>query len=304
MRLIILILSMMTCILEAQEVKVGRIRQLTKQSQGEYYLSAISPDSRQLLVTSPNFKGISLIAVKGRRLKSINDIQGAGFEPSFSSDGRFIFFREDQFPDQKKFSSILSYSIATGETKIIIPESRNLSTVVVSGNGIFYLSDGRVQKEAIEGEALKSYDPQTLVLLEDLTPVLYHNGEKKVLKPNGNGSYIWVSLSPDKSKVLYYFTGKGTFVCDLEGNIICAPGRVNAPKWLTNDVIIGMDDRDDGYRVTSSELVYYSLNSDKLVYLTSTSSRSEMYPFPFPDGRGIAFQTDNGELYIMKIKIK
>jgi Tol biopolymer transport system component len=65
-----------------------------------------------------------------------------------------------------------------------------------------------------------------------------------------------------------------------------------------------MDDKDDGVKVTSSELVACSLKTGKRINLTSTGERNEMFPFPFPNGKRIAFRTSKGELFIMKVKVK
>ena len=86
--------------------------------------------------------------------------------------------------------------------------------------------------------------------------------------------------------------------------ILYDAGKINAPKWLNDNIIIGMDDKDDGHRVVSSEIVYYSLPAEKRSYLTATGTRSEMYPFPVSGGKKIAFCTDGGEIYIMKIRVR
>ena len=38
---------------------------------------------------------------------------------------------------------------------------------------------------------------------ENLELNLYRNGEKHVLKPHGDVNYIWASLSPDQTKILF-----------------------------------------------------------------------------------------------------
>jgi hypothetical protein len=65
-----------------------------------------------------------------------------------------------------------------------------------------------------------------------------------------------------------------------------------------------MDDRDDGYRITGSEIVCFSLSSGKRISLTSTPERAEMYPVPLPDGKNVVFQTPEGEIFIMRLKVK
>ncbi|HUW92755.1 MAG TPA: hypothetical protein VMV74_06305 [Bacteroidales bacterium] len=304
MRLILLLLSMATCLLQAQEIKVAGTRQLTRHGDGAYIISAVSPDGKRLLLTESNYKGISLMDKRRGKIIRINEMPGAGFEPCFTADGRFIIFKADEYEGIKKLSSMLRYEMATGETQTLVPQTRNLTAPAVSGGRLFYLSQGKLESSGVDKALVKSSASDTVLLLEDMTPVICINGERKNLRPNGEGSYIWASLSPDKTKILYYFTGKGTFISDLDGKILFSPGRISAPKWLNNQIIIGMDDRDDGYRVTRSEIVSFSLGSNQTRYLTSSSSRKEMYPFPFPGGKSIVFQTPEGELFVMKLRIR
>jgi len=302
--LTLLFLSLFAFQLQAQEIRAAKTRKLAGRADGEHFLSAVSPDGRKILLSEPGYRGISLMDIRTGRITGINDLPGAGFEPCFSGDGHFIIFKADDFGAVRKLSSVLSYEVATGETRTLLPKTRNITAPAVSGGRIYCLSEGLLVSSGAGTVALKSsVTTDTVLLLENLTPVINLNGRKKTLKPNGEGSYIWASLSPDKTKVLYYFTGKGTFISDLEGRILAAPGRISAPKWLNNQIIIGMDDRDDGHILTGSEIVCFSLGSNETTYLTSTAFRTEMYPFPLPGGKSVVFQTSEGDIFVMKLRI-
>lgn len=304
MRAAFLMFLLVTASLEAQEVRVTRTRQIKLPDNDINFLSAVSPDGKLILVSGPNYKGIYLTGKRGGSIKQISDAPGAGFEPRFSEEGRYLFFREDEFPDQKKVSSLIQYDMSTGERKVVAGKSSDMASPVVTGNNVHYRSDGRLHTVKIDNTSIKSRGPDIFVVSENLTPVVYLNGERKPLKPNGDGSYIWASVSPDHTKLLYYFAGGGTFVSDLEGRILFSLGQISAPRWLSNSMVIGMEDHDDGYRVTGSEIVCFSLSSGKRMNITATPSRAEMYPLPFPDGRDVVFQTPEGEIFVMRLKIK
>ncbi len=304
MKPIFLILSFLTCILHAQEIKVKETKQFVPAKTGEYTVSGVSPDGKQLLVTTPKSKGLYLIDLKSGKRRVISELPGAGYEPVFSSDGRYLCFKSDEYLNKRKVSSLQKIDLITGDTITLESGSRNLSRPVVAGNNIVYLADGNQRVKGFQNNILKSSNNETYILLEELTPVLYVNGVKKIFKPGGDGSYIWVSLSPDKTKILYLLVGKGTFVCDLNGNILASPGKLNAPKWLNNQIIIGMDDKDDGHKITSSEIVAFSIASKKKINITSSNDKKEMYPYPFADGKRIAFSTSDGRLFIITVEIK
>ena len=97
---------------------------------------------------------------------------------------------------------------------------------------------------------------------ENLELNLYRNGEKVVLKPHGDVNYIWASLSPNQTMILFN-TKFGTAVCDLNGQEIINVGNINAPVWFGNNYIVGMNDQHDGYYFTSSNIVIASVDGDR-----------------------------------------
>lgn len=304
MKYVLLVLSFITCIASAQEIKVKRIKQLTPKENGEYAISGISPDGKDLLLTGPNLKGLYLLNIRSRKKSTISELAGAGYEPVFSPDGRYICFKSDEYSSRLRVSSLHKVDLITGDTVTLERKSRNLTRPAAAGSNIAYFSNGFHQVKGFQDNMLKSAEKETYILLEDLVPVLYSNGVRKIIKPGGDGSYIWVSLSPDRTKILYHLVSKGTFICDLNGEILSSPGKLNAPKWLNDQVIIGMDDKYDGDRLESSELVAFSVNSAERTKLSSSGERNEMYPYPFPNGKKIAFRTPDGKLYIMKVKVR
>lgn len=81
------------------------------------------------------------------------------------------------------------------------------------------------------------------VSVENQKILLTRDGQSTVLAPNGQDeSYYWVSLSPDQTQILYSTAHHGTCVCDLNGNVLRSLGRLNAPKWLDNENVSGMQE--------------------------------------------------------------
>lgn len=90
--------------------------------------------------------------------------------------------------------------------------------------------------------------------------------------------YIWVSLSPNGKYILYNVPLKGTFVCTLKGDIVAEIGRLNAPVWYDNDIVIGMDDYDDGNNFTSSDIVAVDVHTLERQVLST--EKIALYPYP------------------------
>ena len=116
----------------------------------------------------------------------------------------------------------------------------------------------------------------TTVSVENQKILLTRDGQSTVLAPNGQDeSYYWVSLSPDQTQILYSTAHHGTCVCDLNGNVLRSLGRLNAPKWMDNENVSGMQEH---YSATEHDLVdhidYYGVNLNTLKQRTLTKAET------------------------------
>jgi hypothetical protein len=254
MKIFIIILILSTGIVQAQTIKVRSNTRLTNLRDGEFIVSAVSPDNKKILASNPGYKGLYIVDISHKKVQKISDQPGAGYEPCFSDDGLKVYFRSDEIRGLKKYSSLSEYNLLSGKIDMIENNTRELTSPKVVNRELIYSVEGKAKKRELGSNNLKSIPENIYVLLENLTPVLYINGNRKPFTPSGEGNYIWISLSPDKSMLLYNYQGRGTFVSNLDGKIIADLGRINSPVWLNNQIIVGMNDKDDGNRVISSDM--------------------------------------------------
>ena len=98
--------------------------------------------------------------------------------------------------------------------------------------------------------------------------------------------------------MLFYVSGVGAYVCNLNGSNLQYLGHnVRAPKWYNDNIVIGMNDRDNGEIVISSEIVAVSLSGQTQVL---TSGINAMYPYPC-NGK-IVCSGLAGETYMINIQ--
>ena len=137
---------------------------------------------------------------------------------------------------------------------------------------------------------------------ENLDLNLYRNGERIVLRPHGDVNYIWSSLSPDQTMILFN-TKKGTAICDLNGNEIINLGQdFDAPVWYGNDYVVGMDDNHDGYFITESSIMMASVDGAVVERLSAPEGMG-MYPDVHAESGRIVYATDNGDIHLMQINL-
>lgn len=297
-------LMLLVSTVSAQDIRVRGVRRVRPDDGGHYMLSGVVPGTRYLLITGEGYNGLSIVDSRNGNIRRISTGPGAGYEPAVTSDGRNLIYRTDDFSSRRKLTSVYKYNLESGKSEVLIDRERDVLTPSVSANTVFLRSGKATRLVSFDSLTQKSKTIDAFVVIEDMIPVLYTGDKRKPLKPNGEGYYIWASLSPDGSKIVYNYQGKSTYICDTEGNVLHNLGRIDAPRWLNDNIIIGMDDRDDGYRIISSELVYYSLPQGSRKILTLTPDRAEIYPMPFDSGRKVAFSTEDGRLYVMKIRIR
>ncbi|MCK7533160.1 MAG: hypothetical protein MZV63_20045 [Marinilabiliales bacterium] len=83
------------------------------------------------------------------------------------------------FRDQKKVSSLIQYDMTTGSRKVIAARVSDPAAPAFSGDKMHYRSDGKVNTVKLDNASLKSAGSEIFVTSEELTPVVYINGERK-----------------------------------------------------------------------------------------------------------------------------
>lgn len=301
---LLLILTFAIGVVNAQQVKIIESENVVPVKKGEYTISGVTPNGKSILVTKPHSSGLYLIDIKSGETRTITDLQGSGYRPAFSKRGKYIIYRSDDFFNKIRFSSLYKMKISSGDTSVLVSNKRTVSTPIVEGNNIIYTVEGKLKSKQFYWLLFTNPLEETFVMQEDLMPVLWERGQERVFLPGGEGSYIWVSLSPNKAKVLYYLAGKGAFVCDLNGKILLSAGNLISPCWIDNKYIAGVGTHDFIEKSIATDIVAYSIKTGKRIVITNTEKVNERNPFVFAHGKKIAYQTTAGTLNVIRIKLK
>ena len=124
--------------------------------------------------------------------------------------------------------------------------------------------------------------------------------------PNGTSgqSYLWPSVSPDGTRVLYYLATVGAYTCKIDGSDVKFVGKYRAARWYDNNTVVGMKDYyDETDCVKSSKIYAVSFDGSESQLLTADDVLA-MYPSVNADGSKIAFSTPAGEAYIINVNVK
>lgn len=264
----------------------------------------------------------TLLAVGSSNAQSISKLNVSGAHAKFTPDASSLIFTTSNFVGLKKmdFSTssvkVLSTEVGSGYSSVVLNDR-----VIFSNNekknsvNVFYFENSQLvnkSKQIALTEVFgslgknKSSLPVSAVSSSDLSSIeiVYADGRTKNILSAKDENKIWVSLSPDRTKILYTVSGRKTYVTDLKGNIIASIARAESPSWGSDNKIVFMITEDDhrGEYIMASDIYTFELNSGKSVKLTRRFDGIALYPTMSVDGSKVVFNSDKDELFLIDLK--
>ena len=278
----------------AQVLDVASIEKVNLPEQAS--VAAISPQGDYLLLTSATNQGLTKLDLATGQTQVLSTAPSAGHNVKISPDGKTVLYREGSFNDKHlRLSSLKSVNLATGQSQVLVKPTRDLQGYAVDGTSAGAVNKGKFSKKAI-GAAKAQNLP--VLSIDKGRLMITIGGKTRELSPNGTGfSYMWPSLSPDGTKVLFYQAAHGAYVCDLDGKNVRKVGKMRAPVWYDDNTVVGMIDLDDGECIYASTIVAATL--DGTTQTLTGDDTVAMYPHAAA-GK-IVFSTPAGEAYIIHV---
>ena len=274
--ILLIAIALVSVIAQAQVLEIVSTRKVATPDLQEGKVVGISPKGDYLLLTSMDNKGLVRYDLSTQATAIITEAEGAGWNVKISQDGSKITYRQRHDNNPLIRYDIMQHNMTEGKAVVRAQAQRGTAQLVAADAN------------------------STVAVNEDLHMVLNHNGKNIILTPNGtNEAYNWPSISPDGSKILYYVSGKGCFVCDINGNNVRKiTNHCRAAQWYNNNTIVGMADEDDGTVLTASAIVVYTLDGKSQILV----GKNTMAIYPFATEGKIAFSTAAGKMYVLNVK--
>lgn len=301
MRKTIMMLSLAGALaLQAQVLNVTSVQRLDVPSDENKVAQAvaISPLGDYLLLSTDTKQGLVKWDFSTSRSQVLTDDAGTGSDVFVSEDGKQVVYGQVSFSNKRRQEAVKSIDLSTGKKQTIVKPTRDLQGIAVEKSTVATITRGQLKTKALSGKETEMSRP--LLTKHHLKLFITRNGMTTQLAPNGvDERYIWASLSPDGNKVLYYVSGHGTFVCDVDGSNVIAMGNLTAPKWWDNNTIVGMDEVANEYTVLASSIVARTL--DGQVQKLTSDDVIATYPIPSAQAGKIAFSTPDGKIYLITV---
>ena len=298
-KLLFLLFIMIGQINFAQKIDVKSIQLLKGTEQGGCFHPVFSPDGAYLLSTAENYAGLKQHNLATDEVVILTTDAGAGYGVRISSDANTILFRKTEMKNNLRYTSLQQYSLSDKKQMKLTDAMREKISPVFVGDKAAYIKNNSLMKVSKTSNKVASY-----INVEDKKMALYSGNTRHVLTPNGEDkSYFWASISPDGKHIVYTVAAYGTFVCNIDGSNVVSLGKLNAPVWLNNQWVVGMNDQDNGDQIIASEIVATTIDGGMRRTFATPMVGIAMYPSVSADGNKIAFNTEKGEIYIIDIQI-
>ncbi len=283
----------------AQLLSVESIDKVTLSDGGAVTNATLSPDGSFVVLSEAQKPGLQKLMLGNSSMTQITD-NGVGSDVKISADGSTIVYRVVSYQGKLRYVSLQSTNTATGMTKTLVNPTRNLQGFAVSGGSVSAVDNGKVSTQSLG--SVGAVAVPTASIDHGRLCVTIGNRTANISPQGSTGqSYLWPSISPDGKKVVYYLATVGAYVCNLDGSNPVYLGAIRAPQWYNNDIVVGMNDQDNGSYVTSSSLIAISVDGTTIQQITDGASMA-MYPSASSQAGKISYITPAGELYIVNLK--
>jgi hypothetical protein len=226
----------------------------------------------------------------------------------FTPDQKYIFFIRTDFTERIRKNELVLHDLSRDKQIVISKNKRRLKILGSSQDGhssnIIFKENDSVRAYDLQGEKFTGIPSHfiTSYASQNLEICVFSAGKEKIIQPLGEGNYLWVSLSPNKKRILFTYAGKGSYSCDLKGENIIPYEDIRAPRWSSDgNYVIGMQDKDNGVQYTASDIIMILADGTKRRNLTVDSELIALYPELSSKQDEILFQDELGKLYVMKI---
>lgn len=263
----------------------------------------ISPKGDYLLMSDLRKTGLQKFDLATSGMQTVTTAVGSEYDAKITDDGNTIVFRQNETgKDLLKKTSLHAIDLTTGQTRTLVKPTRSLQGVQVTEAAVYTVSDRKMKAQSLTSAKADKSLPVAFIEYGQL--MIAKDGKVETLSPNGQEgqSYLWPSVSPDGTKVVYYLATQGAYTCNIDGTGVTYLGTLRAPKWYSDGIVVGMHDLDNGEFVTSSEIVACAADGSAKQTLTDAAVIA-MYPSVSANGEKIAFSTPAGEAYIININV-
>ncbi len=199
------------------------------------FFPQISPDGQWLLYSPTEGTSLMLKNLTTGTVQTVANEGYPGFDAILAQDGKVYYVTQQRKKNGLLYRTGHCYDPATGKDQVVLKPQHGRVQPLHAARGVVINGERQVYRNAKQVGAYCYTRGDMLYLVDEA-------GNTRALQPvqDSNG-YLWASMSPDGTKVLFEAASRGLFVCDLNGEYITELGEFLMPCWYNNDYIIAMN---------------------------------------------------------------
>ncbi|MCF7796211.1 MAG: hypothetical protein K9N11_10485 [Lentisphaeria bacterium] len=265
-----------------------------------------SPSGEYIAVSESGYQGVWLINMINGKLTQLNNANAAGFGMAWSHDGRYLATTENKARSIPRRTAVMIYDTQTGEnTNLSGFEERLIGTLTWSPDdqnlfliGHFPLRNAvfsRTEKTSPAGYNFFS-------ILHDQI-VEYNTASQVMLTLQTGQRYLNLRPSPDGQTFVCEIIGGGLIIGNSRG-LIAQTDAGERPRWSADgQYIVYQIAKDDGHRITQSEIWRMTADGSELLQITDTPDLIELNPSLAPDNRRVVYEERNSRrIYTLELE--
>ena len=211
------------------------------------FFPQISADGQWLLYSPTEGTSLMLKNLATGDVKTVASTGYPGFDAILGQDGKVYYVTQQRKKNGLVYRTGHCYDPATGKDQVVLKAQHGRVQPLLASQGVVINGERQIYRNAKQVGAYCYTRGDMLYLVDEA-------GFTRALQPvqDSNG-YLWASLSPDGTRVLFEAASRGLFVCDMNGEIVAELGEFLMPCWYNNDYIIAMSNagntRTNGSRI-------------------------------------------------------
>ena len=276
----------------AAGVKQGSVKTLVD-SCG--FFPQLSPDGQWLLFSTTDASHLILKNLSTGDHRVVSSIGLPGFDAIFGPDGKVYYVTQERKKGNLLYRTGHCYDPSTGKDEIVLKPQHGQVQPLRAANGVVINGERQVYSSAKQVGAWAFTRGATLYLVDA-------TGVSRALQPvDDSNGYLWASLSPDGTKVMFEAASHGVVICDLNGSIVAELGELLMPSWYNNEYIIAMSNAGNT-RLNDSRIWLIAVDGSLFKPLTPKEEKAVQ---PMTAGGKVVYTVQySGEIKQMELDIE
>ena len=242
-----------------------------------YFYILISPDKSKMILSNTSYNTLTFLTNKEVFFSNIPTLNA--FNCKWSPDGEKLLTMKSNYSKKKRVNSlILLNDIGEFQNTIVNNSTNRILPLEWTGENTFHvlindsLKSFNIHKGKNEwdNELIYAIDKKVFIKENDLSSLLIYEAKNSVLN---------LDYSKKGNLIVFEVYGHNTIVLNRSNEKTIYIGKANGPVISPDDSkILFMDLSDDGYQITSGDILLWDLKSETIIPILNDPGIIEMNP--------------------------